>query len=82
MPIIFADIHTCKKCRKEFEWSCFELTRQNIDSPQFKVETIPQGITLAHKCQQRDNGIYDIEVNCPHCNFDNHFTYMLVKTKC
>ena len=77
MPIIITDNHTCEKCGKFFEWNCFELIRQNIDSPQFKVEPMPQGKTLAHNFQQRDIGIYDVEVNCPHCNFDNHFSFIV-----
>lgn len=75
MPIIFKDKHTCKKCGKAFEWNYFDLIRQNINSPQIKVETMPHGLILVHSCQQRGNGIYNIEVNCPHCDFDNHFTY-------
>lgn len=75
MPIIFTDNHTCERCGKVFEWNYFELIRQNINSSQLKVEPMPHGKTLAHSCQQRNNGIFDIEVNCPHCDFDNHFTY-------
>jgi len=78
LPIIFTDDHTCERCKKVFEWNYFELIRQkNIDSPQFKFEPMPHGKTLAHSCQNRNNGIYDIEVNCPHCNFDNHFTFIV-----
>ena len=77
MPIIFTDIHTCEKCKNVFEWNYFELIRQNINSKRFKVESMPHGITLVHSCQQRDNGIYDIKVNCPHCDFDNHFTFIV-----
>lgn len=77
MPIIFTDSHICERCGKVFEWNFFELIHQNIDSPQFIIETIPSGVTLAHGCQQKDNGIYNIEVNCPSCNFDNHFTFIM-----
>lgn len=78
MPIMFTDDHVCEKCGKTFEWNYFELIRQNIDSSQFKVETIPCGKILAHSCQKKSNDIYDVEVNCPYCDFDNHFT-LLVK---
>lgn len=76
MPIIFTDKHTCQKCGKVFEWNYFELIHQNIDSPHFTVETVPLK-TLVHSCQQKDIGVYDIEVNCPNCDFDNHFTYIV-----
>jgi len=76
MPIIFTDNYTCERCGKVFEWNYFELIRQNIDSPKFIVESMPQGKPLAHSCRQRDNGFYDIEINCPNCNFDNHFTFI------
>lgn len=77
MPIKFTDNHTCEKCGKVFEWNYFELIRQNIDSPQFNIELIPQMKTLAHSCHKRDNLIYDIEVNCPHCDYNNRFTYIV-----
>lgn len=75
MPIIFTDNHTCEKCGKAFEWNYFELIRQNINSPQFVVESMPLEKTIVHICHQRDIGVYDIEVNCPFCNFDNHFSF-------
>ncbi len=62
MPINFTDNHTCEKCGKVFEWNYFELIRQNIDSPQFNIELIPQMKALAHSYHKRDNLIYDIEV--------------------
>jgi hypothetical protein len=61
---------------KVFEWNYFELIRQNIGSPQFIVEIMPRNRTLVHSCRERDNLTYDIEVNCPHCNYDNRFTYI------
>jgi hypothetical protein len=61
MPIKFTDNHECEKCGKIFEWNHFEIIRQNIDSPQFKVESIPFNKTLVHICQQRDLGVYDIK---------------------
>lgn len=74
MPIKFTDNHTCEKCRKKFEWNYFELKRQNINSSRFEVESIPHDKTLAHGFQQRDVDTYDVRVNCPHCEFDNHFS--------
>jgi hypothetical protein len=82
MPIIFTCTHTCEKCGKVFEWNHFELRHQNISTPGFKPEPMPRDITIAHNCHHRDIGIYDIEVNCPHCNFDNHFTFYDKNIKC
>jgi phage FluMu protein Com len=79
MPIIFTSTHTCEKCGKVFEWNHFELRRQNINSLEFIIEPMPHDITIAHNCHQRDIGVYDIEVNCPHCDFDNHFTFYTKK---
>ena len=75
MPIKFTDNHICEKCKKSFEWNYFQLIRQNVGSTTFKVEAMPQGKTLVHNFQQRDIGIYEVEVNCPHCDFDNHFSF-------
>jgi hypothetical protein len=75
MPIIFSDKRICEKCGKIFEWNYFELVRQNIDSPQFVPETMPHRLTLVNSCHQRDIGSYDIGVTCPHCDFDNCFTF-------
>lgn len=74
MPILFAGSHVCEKCKKLFEWNYFEQKRQRINSD-IKPEIVPQDKTLAHYCCQRANGVYDVEVNCPHCDFDNHFCY-------
>ncbi len=74
MAIIFTDNHICEKCGKIFEWNYFKSERQKIDSPQFKVESYPYGKTLVHSFRQRSSGIYDIGVNCPYCDFDNHFS--------
>lgn len=74
MPIIYTDSYKCEKCGKRFEWNYFELKRQNIDSPQFEVEYMPHRKTLAHRFHQIDKDTYLVEVNCPHCDFDNHFS--------
>lgn len=76
MPIILTDDHTCEVCGKAFEWNHFELKRQNINSSEYNPEPMPHRKTIAHNCHQKDIGIYNIEVNCPHCNFDNHFIYI------
>ena len=76
MPIVYADVHTCEKCGRVFKWNYFEPKRQRIES-KLTVESIPHGITLVHSCHQRDNRIYDIEVNCPYCDFDNHFPFII-----
>ena len=76
MPIKLSDTYTCDKCGKIFDWYYFELIRQNINSPQFLVETIPQAKTLVHSCQEIDNNIFKIGVNCPYCSFDNHFSFI------
>ena len=75
MPIIFTDNHVCEKCGKIFEWNYFKIIRQNIDSPHSEVETMPCGKNLAHSCQNKSDDIYNIEVNCPYCDFDNYFTF-------
>lgn len=77
MSIKFTDTHICENCGKVFEWNYFELKRQNIDSPQYIFKLMPQERTLAYSCHERDNLIYDIGVNCPHCDYDNHFTYIV-----
>lgn len=77
MPIKFTGDLVCEKCGEDFEWNYFELIRQNIHSPQFTVECIPCRKTLVHSCQEKSCDIYDVEVNCPFCGFDNHFTYKL-----
>lgn len=76
MPIVFTDNHHCEKCGKLFEWNYFNQMRQHIDSSQLEVESMPQGKTLVHSCQQSDEGIYEIQVNCPYCDFDNHFKFV------
>lgn len=77
MPIIFADNHRCEKCGKLFEWHYFKLIRHYISSPQFEVVDIPQVKTLVSSCQQSDPGVYEIRVNCPYCDFDNHFDFVV-----
>lgn len=73
MPIIYTDNYRCEKCGKIFEWNYFELKRQKINSTIFEVETMPHRKTLAHNFNQVDINTYYVEVNCPYCDFDNHF---------
>lgn len=75
MPIKFTDTHICEKCGKTFEWNYFELTRQHIDSPNLTVERIPTDKTLVYRFGKNNDGCYDVAVNCPYCDYDNHFSY-------
>ncbi len=74
MPIKFTGNHTCEKCKKSFVWSYFDLPRQRTESDMF-VDTVPNDKTLAHTCNPNNNNGYDVEVNCPYCDYDNHFVY-------
>lgn len=75
MPIIFSAIRVCEKCDETFKWHCFRLSRQKISSEPIMSEPMPLAITLAHVCDLIDNDIYDVQVNCPFCGYDNHFDY-------
>lgn len=75
MPIKYTDTHVCEKCGKTFEWNYFESVRQHIDSPTLIVEHIPKDITRVHLFKQSNDGSYDVAVNCPHCDYDNHFSF-------
>lgn len=75
MPVMFSDKHVCEKCKQLFEWHYFDLMRQKMTSQFFVIETIPSGTTIAYYCQRSIDNSYNIKVNCPHCDFDNHFTH-------
>lgn len=77
MPITFTGDYVCEKCGEEFEWNYFELIQQNIDSLQFNDECILYKKTLVHSCHEKSCDIYDVEMNCTFCGFDNHFSYKL-----
>lgn len=77
MPIIFTAFRICENFGKKFEWNCFKLNRQRSDSQSLTIERPPFEKTLAHSCEQRDDNAYDVEVNCPHCGYDNHFSHIL-----
>jgi len=77
MPIIFSGDQLCEKCNMHFNWSYFELRRQNISSSDFSPEPFPVNVTLAHHCQQIDDDYYLVQVNCPYCDYDNHFRFHL-----
>lgn len=79
MPIIYTDKHTCKKCGETFEWNYFKFKSNHINVPSYEVECIPGKKTLAHYFKQTDTYVYDVQVNCSKCNFDNHFTIDKVK---
>ena|GEM_PF-4854091 len=77
MPVKFSGKQKCEKCGEEFEWKYFELERQRISDPsnQLIVESLPVNITLAHACRMNNDGTYSVQVNCPLCDWDNHFQF-------
>lgn len=74
MPIKFTGNHTCEKCKKSFEWSYFDLPKQRTENAVL-VDTIPENKTLVHTCTANGNNGYNMEVNCPYCDYDNFFKY-------
>lgn len=75
MPIIFKSTHICEKCNHEFEWIYFEFIRQPLSSNLF-VEKIPNGLK-AHHIEKINDKTYKVAVNCPKCDYDNFFEYVL-----
>lgn len=71
MPVIFSADRICENCNRKFKWHWFQIQRQRMGTaPAF--ERIPTEKTLVHNCVSRNDTNYDIEVNCPHCGYDNH----------
>lgn len=79
MSVIFTATHTCERieCQREYKWNCFEQTRRRTnDLTPNDIESLPaKDRATAHLCEKKDDGTYYVEVNCPYCDFDNHFTY-------
>ena len=74
MPIKFTNNHVCEKCHKSFEWNYFETKRCKLNSDEAVVEIVPN-VTMAHSFFKNSETGYEVEVNCPYCFYDNHFTY-------
>ena len=74
MPIKYTASHTCEKCGKTFEWNYFEPRRGHSESRNCFIEEIPNK-TLVHSFDENCNGGYSVAVNCPHCDYDNHFDW-------
>ena len=74
MPIKFTGNHICEKCSKSFEWNYFELTRQHLSDAPIVAEPMPN-VTMVHDFKTNSEGGYDVAVNCPYCDYDNHVTF-------
>ena len=73
MPIKYASQHICENCHKKFEWIEFEGIRNKATDSHYVAEVIPS-TTKAYHIEQNSDGDYDVRVNCPYCDYDNHFT--------
>lgn len=74
MSIEFTGTYICEKCKKEFEWNYFHLTRNRMSESAYICEEPPTYKTLAYLFEDKANGLVDVGVNCPYCGFDNQFT--------
>lgn len=74
MPIKFTGNHICEKCFKSFKWNYFEKIRTRMSSASYVAETIPN-VTMTHSFKANSEGGYNVAVNCPYCDYDNHFTF-------
>ncbi len=63
--------HKCTNCGTIFIWGYFSLRRQRLSS-NMNVETIPSDDGIA-KCYAFSADTGDVRVNCPYCDYDNHF---------
>lgn len=79
MPVIFESTHFCDGCKRKFDWIYFELKKQRNGLKLYEVETFPENKKLVHTFKETDIGTYYIEVNCPICDYDNHFPFILEK---
>lgn len=79
MPITYSEKHICEKCGKEFEWMHFDFIRNRMTDRQYTAEVIPN-ILQAYYFHLNDNGSYDVKINCPHCEWDNHFSVSQIIT--
>lgn len=74
MPIEYSDTHICDKCKKKFEWIYFHQVRTKLSETPYINDVPPANKKLVYLFQESDNGLINIGVNCPYCNYDNQFT--------
>lgn len=77
MPIIFEATHICEKCGKEFNWCNYDFPRKRTNGIS-EVDDFPNGKNIAHHVHQNGN-VYSVEINCPHCDYENRFDYEKIK---
>ena len=76
MPIKETGTYRCDKCHKRFEWTHFEIKRQQMKKSGFyDVDTLPAGRTLTHTFAPVEDNHFSVGVFCPFCHYDNHFIY-------
>ena len=76
MPIKYEGNHVCERCGESFKWIYFEPLKQKLSQGKFVVEDIPTDKTLAYEIKTDDQGNKTVYVNCPYCDWDNHFEFI------
>lgn len=75
MSIVDEGIRICEneRCKRKFTWIYFELERSRLGDNNYIVNEIPADKgTLVYSYIPSNTGA-SVRVNCPYCDYDNHF---------
>ena len=76
MPIKFTENHICDFCGYSFEWNYFELYRDRMGAPFYRVDSKPLDKCYTVEFKPQGNGVYNVVVNCPKCKKENRFQFI------